>query len=90
MQNVEYIGLAAGLITTIAFLPQIIQIFRTKSVKDISLMMYVTYSVGLIIWVTYGYIISSYAIMITNSITLMLALITVIMKLKLNVSDKLL
>jgi MtN3 and saliva related transmembrane protein len=82
MQNIEYLGITGGLLCAIAFLPQIIQIVKTKSAKDVSLTMYLIYTIGLIMWISYGYIMNSPAIMITNSISLMLSLVTIFVKLR--------
>ena len=82
MDNIEYIGFMAGFCTTIAFLPQIIKILRTKSTKDISVLMYLIFCTGLILWIIYGYLSVSYSLIAANVITLILALFTVLMKLK--------
>lgn len=82
MHNIEYIGFISGFCATIAFLPKIINIFKTKSTKDVSLLMYIIYCIGLIMWGLYGYLINSNSIMIANIITLMLAFTTIAMKLK--------
>lgn len=82
MNKVEYIGLIAGFLTTSAFVPQIIQIFKTKSTKDVSLLMYIIFTIGLFIWLVYGYLIDSYSIIIVNIITIIFSLTTIVMKLK--------
>ena len=82
MFNIEYIGFIGGFCTTIAFLPQIIKMLQSKSTKDVSLSMYIIYCFGLIMWVIYGYLVNSYPIIIFNSITVVLSLITIIMKLR--------
>ena len=50
----EFLGLIGGLLTTFAFVPQIIRIFRTKSAKDISLTFNLMVIVGGTLWLTYG------------------------------------
>ncbi|MEY4519249.1 MAG: hypothetical protein RLZZ499_1848, partial [Cyanobacteriota bacterium] len=50
-----YVGLVAGVLTTISFLPQAIQTWQTKSTKDISLAMFLSFCVGVILWVIYGF-----------------------------------
>ena len=70
---ITYIGFMAGACTTIAFLPQAIQTWKTKSAKDISLGMYLIFCSGVILWLIYGILITNYPIMVTNVITLILA-----------------
>ncbi len=82
MHYYEYIGFAAGFLTTVAFIAQIIKTFRSRSTKDISLEMYLIFSAGVILWIIYGLITQSYSIIATNLITLLLAIINIIMKLK--------
>jgi MtN3 and saliva related transmembrane protein len=79
---VELIGLLAGACTTTSFIPQVVQIWRTKSVKDISLGMYSLLAVGLGTWLVYGLIIGSTSLIITNTCTLSLAALIFVMKLK--------
>jgi MtN3 and saliva related transmembrane protein len=82
MNNFEYIGFIAGFCTTIAFIPQAIKIIKTKSTKDISLPMYIIYSIGLIMWLTYGYLNNSYSLIAANIITLVLSTFILTIKLK--------
>ncbi len=82
MKNIEYIGLIAGFFTTIAFLPQIFKIFKSKSAKDISLVMYIIYVIGIILWFIYGCLIKSHSIIIANTVTLILVSITIFIKIK--------
>ena len=82
MDNIEYIGFIAGFCTTIAFIPQLINIIKTRSTKDISLLMYIIFCTGLVLWIIYGYLNYSYPIIIANTITLLLAVIIITMKLK--------
>lgn len=67
------IGLAAGFCTTIAFLPQAIKTWKTKSAKDLSLGMYSVFCTGVLLWLTYGFLINDLPIIITNIITIILA-----------------
>ena len=79
-QYVEYIGLLAGTCTTVSFIPQIIKIAQTKVVADISKLMYIIYITGLILWVSYGICCHSYSLVLANSLTLVLAICILIMK----------
>lgn len=82
------VGLLAGLLTTGAFLPQIIKTMQTKSVKNISLGMYIVYLIGVVMWFIYGFMIDQIAILICNSFSLVFGLIMLIMKLKYNGENK--
>jgi len=82
MDSFEIVGLLAGSCTTIAFLPQVLQVWRSRSAKDISLGMYAIFCVGVSLWFLYGFLIQKPAIMITNGCTLVLATSVLIMKLR--------
>lgn len=74
MDSFTIIGLAAGFCTTAAFLPQAVKTWRSKSAKDLSLGMYLIFCTGVALWLTYGILISDLPIIITNVVTLILAL----------------
>lgn len=74
MEYYTIIGLAAGFCTTIAFLPQAVKTWKTKSAKDLSLGMYSIFCTGVVLWLTYGIIISDLPIILTNLATLTLAI----------------
>ncbi len=76
----EWIGYIAGFCTTIAFLPQVIRTYKTRSAKDISLGMYLVFCFGVIMWLFYGFSIHSRAIILANSATIVLAGAMLIMK----------
>lgn len=74
MEFITIIGLAAGFCTTAAFLPQAVKTWKTKSAKDLSLGMYSIFCTGVILWLTYGILIQDLPIILTNIVTLLLAL----------------
>lgn len=76
------LGVSAGTLCTLSFIPQVIRIYRLKDAKDISLLTFSIFSVGVSIWFIYGIIIGQWPIIIANALTLLLALAIVIMKLK--------
>lgn len=80
--NVETIGLVAAFLTTMSFLPQVVQAWRTRSVEDISLTMYVMFTLGLAMWLIYGIMIENLPIIISNMITLTFASSILFLKLK--------
>jgi MtN3 and saliva related transmembrane protein len=82
MSHVEIIGLLAGLLTTVAFVPQALQIYRTKSARDISLRMFVAFTIGIVLWTVFGILKRDLAITLWNSVTLVLAIWILVMKLR--------
>ena len=62
MNYVELVGFAAASLTTFAFLPQAIKIHKTQSTKDISLAMFVTTTLGILLWLIYGFAVRLQAI----------------------------
>ena len=78
----KYIGYFAAFCTTIAFFPQSIKAWKTKSTKDISLYMFLLLVVGVLSWVVYGILISSLPLVIANLTVLFLAISILIAKLK--------
>jgi len=82
MDVAEVVGLTAGILTTIAFLPQVRHSWTTKSTKDISLPMFLTFSTGVILWFIYGVMIQSVPVMLANGVTFVLVGAILIMKLK--------
>lgn len=82
MDLTTLVGLVAGILTTIAFLPQVRQTWRTKSTKDISLRMFLTFCTGVLLWFIYGFMIHSLPVMLANGVTFVLAGAILVMKLK--------
>ena len=78
----DSIGIIAGTLTTIAFLPQVIQVLKTKSTEDISLVMYVVFITGVVFWLLYGILLGAWPVIIANIVTFILALIVLVMKLR--------
>jgi MtN3 and saliva related transmembrane protein len=66
----------------ISLLPQIVKSWKTKSTKDISLGRYCIYSIGLLLWIVYGWLIGSWPLIIMLGIEFVLALTTLRLKLK--------
>jgi len=71
-----------GDLVIIAFLPQVIKIWRMKETRDISLWMYLIFTIGVSLWLGYGILIGDYPIAIANGATLILALIILIAKIR--------
>ncbi|WP_217495854.1 SemiSWEET transporter [Mangrovivirga cuniculi] len=69
----EIIGIVAGCCTTIAFLPQVIKTWRTKSARDLSLSMFLIFFTGVLLWLIYGIVVADLPVILANSATLFLA-----------------
>lgn len=82
MELVTLLGFAAGALTTVAFVPQVVKTWRTRSTHDISLGMFALFNAGLVLWLVYGIAIGSAPIVIANSITLALSLAILFLKLR--------
>ena len=78
--NIELFGYIAAILTTLAFLPQLIKTLKTKKAEDVSLITLVMFLTGVLSWVIYGYKISSTPILIANVITFILNLLILIFK----------
>ena len=78
--NVEFFGYFAAILTTVAFLPQLIKTLKTKKAEDVSLITLIMFITGVISWIIYGYKISSSPILIANIITFILNLFILISK----------
>lgn len=82
MDTTDWIGSAAAILTTTAFIPQAWKIWRTRHTADISLSMYTLFTFGVALWLTYGILLAAWPIIIANTITLLLAGTVLVMKLK--------
>jgi MtN3 and saliva related transmembrane protein len=67
------IGYIAGALTTIAFAPQLLKALTTKSTKDVSLMMLLCSTSGMVLWMFHGISIKDPALVVANSISIILA-----------------
>ena len=77
MTYIDIIGLFAGACITISTIPQILKVWKTKKVKEISLKMFGILTFGIAIWIIYGILKSDWPIIITNGVSLCLNLIMV-------------
>lgn len=69
----EIVGLVAALLTTVAFLPQVVHTIRTRSTHDISLRMYSLYTVGIFLWLIYGLLLHDMPLIVANIVTFVLS-----------------
>tara|TARA_B110000914_G_C15077888_1_gene271472 strand:+ start:28 stop:288 length:261 start_codon:yes stop_codon:yes gene_type:complete len=77
--DVEIIGFVAALLTTSAFVPQVIKVWKSKYSNGVSVSMYLILLLGVFLWGVYGYLIGSMSIMIANTVTGLLQLMILIL-----------
>ncbi len=82
MDNITLLGYLAGALTTIAFIPQLLKVIRTRSTRDISLSMFSIFSAGIVLWLLYGIFIRSFPIIAANAITIVFAASILFCKIK--------
>lgn len=82
MDTTLIVGLAAGLLTTIAFVPQALKIWQTRSAKDVSLPTFVAFTIGVALWLAYGILKQEPPIIVWNAVTLALTGAILAMKLR--------
>ena len=82
MESANTLGLIAGALTTVAFIPQVIKIWKTKHATDISLGMFAIFSCGVLLWLFYGIEIDAAPVIVANAITLGLSLTILYFKIK--------
>ena len=82
MDLTTLIGLAAGTCTTVAFLPQAVKAWRSRSTRDISLAMFLVFLAGVLLWLTYGIILGDLPLIVANGVTLVLAGSILVLKLR--------
>ena len=78
----EWIGLLAGLLTTIAFVPQVLRTRRTGRAADFSLPMLLLFVSGVGLWLAYGLMSGSRPMILANAVTLLLASYILVVKLR--------
>jgi len=76
--NYEIIGFIAAILTTSSFLPQLIKVWKTKSSKGVSTLMYFVMLSGVILWGVYGYLIESKSVLIANLVAGLLQIVILI------------
>jgi MtN3 and saliva related transmembrane protein len=80
ISQTEILGYIAAVLTTVAFVPQVVLVYRTKDTDSISLLMFLIFNCGLVCWGIYGLILNQLPIILANGVTLILALYILYMK----------
>lgn len=79
---IDILGLVAGTLTTIAFLPQLHKTWKSKSAKDVSSVMMIIFCIGVFLWFIYGLAIHAMPVIVANAVTLILALLILVLKIR--------
>ncbi|MEN9549032.1 MAG: hypothetical protein RIR12_1623 [Bacteroidota bacterium] len=82
MNGTEILGYAAGAVTCLTFLPQVLKTLQSKSAKDISLNMFLIAATNEVMWIIYGALLNNWVIILTNVIVLLMSLIMIYLKFK--------
>ena len=83
----QVIGIAAGICTSVALIPQVIKIFKTKSAEDVSLFTMIILLIGQALWITYGIMKSDIPIIATNIFSELVNVTTLVLKVKYGKKD---
>ena len=84
MNGTDMLGYAAGAITSLTFLPQVVKTWKEKSAKDVSLMMFIIAAINEVMWIVYGALLDNWVIILTNAIVLAMSLTMIWLKLRYN------
>lgn len=79
---VTYLGFLAAILTTVAFLPQVLKTFKTKKTNDLSLITYILLTVGMLLWGLYGFLNNDIPLVLANAITFLLSMSILVLKVK--------
>lgn len=82
MDSTTLLGLLAGALTTVSFFPQVVRTIRTRDTRSLSLGMYAIFVAGVALWIVYGVLLGKAPVIIANALTLVLALIVLVCKLR--------
>ncbi|KGG16191.1 MULTISPECIES: SemiSWEET transporter [unclassified Prochlorococcus] len=80
IDSIDLLGLVAGTLTTVAFVPQLLKVWNSKSAKDISYVMFIMFIFGIVLWEVYGWEIHSFPVILFNVITFVLGLAILVLK----------
>lgn len=81
-ESTELVGYVAAILTTASFVPQVLQVVRTRNTRAISRTMYVALCLGIAMWLLYGIALASPPIIAANAVTLVLASVVLGYKLR--------
>jgi MtN3 and saliva related transmembrane protein len=73
MPWIEFLGLAAGALSCVSFVPQVIKLFRERDAQGVSRRMYFVTVTAFVMWTTYGILVERWALIVANAVCLVLA-----------------
>ena len=79
---VDLVGFAAASLTTLSFVPQVLHSWETRELSGVSLLMYSLFTLGVALWLFYGIFLGKWPIIIANGVTLVLASVVLVLKLR--------
>lgn len=82
MNFVTLIGFSAAVLTTVAFVPQVVRAWRTRSTRDVSMPMFLVLAIGIVLWLIYGVMLRDVPLIAANAVTLVLVLMILFLKLR--------
>lgn len=84
MTGIDMLGYAAGAVTAITFLPQVIKTWKEKSAKDVALAMFVIAFINEVMWIAYGILSNNWVIISTNVVMITMCTLMIFLKLRYN------
>lgn len=85
--NSTWIGLIAGLLTSLASLPQVFKTWSSRHARDLSIWQPLLLSAGVALWLIYGMLINDTPLILANITPLVCNLLLVAMKIKFKPND---
>ena len=79
---VTILGLVAGTLTTLSFLPQLLKAWKSRSTHDISIGMFSLLAVGIMLWIVYGIVAADVPVILSNTVTLVFVSLILALKLR--------
>ena len=76
----DWLGILAGALTTISFIPQMLRIVRTRSGNDISWGMWSVFATGTTLWIVWGVMEQSIPVIVANAVTLIATFVILALK----------
>ena len=86
--NPTYLGLAAGAVTSVAVIPQVVKSYRSRHVRDISIWQPVLLVIGTGLWLVYGLILGDIPLILANSFSIFCNSMLIVMKIMFIDNDK--
>ncbi|MCX6791164.1 MAG: SemiSWEET transporter [Candidatus Gribaldobacteria bacterium] len=82
MLLISLLGLLAGVLTTASAIPQVVKTIKTKQTKDLSLGTYVLVTIGVGLWLVYGFLLHDIPLILANIASVFLNFLILLFKLK--------